>query len=183
MNGMTAKIFRKAGTLPVDSDVDTLGPSSAHRSIHLHPGYVALVVVGGMLGTLARYGIEEAVPSVSGWPLPTLCVNLVGAFALGALLEGLGRRGQDAGRRRIIRLVAGTGFMGAFTTYSTLALEAGLFIETNRIPTMLLYLSLTIIGGVLATALGIWAAGRHHRIAVTRAKNTRLGPQMEGDLP
>lgn len=183
MNGPTAKIFHKAATLPVDSDVDTLGPSSARQPIHLHPGYVALVIMGGMLGTLARYGIEEAMPSVGGWPLPTLCVNLVGAFALGALLEGLVRRGQDAGRRRIIRLVAGTGFIGAFTTYSTFALEAVLFLETNRIPTMLLYLSVTIIGGVLATALGIWTAGRHHRMAVTRAKSTRLGPQMDGDQP
>ena len=62
----------------------------------------------------------------AGWPWATFMINLAGAFILGALLEGLARSGGDTGWRQRVRLFAGTGFCGAFTTYSTLALEVSL---------------------------------------------------------
>ncbi|NUP58138.1 MAG: CrcB family protein [Pseudarthrobacter sp.] len=121
-----------AGPATGDPDAGTLGEARTHRAVHLHPGFVAVVVLGGIFGALARYALGAVLPAPGGWPLPTLAINLAGAFLLGALLEGLVRRGPDAGRRRILRLLAGTGFMGAFTTYSTLALETTTLLGTGR---------------------------------------------------
>lgn len=164
-------------------DTGTLGKRKTHRPVHVHPAYVSLVVAGGMLGTLARYGLEEALPAPSGWPLPTLLINVAGALALGALLEGLVRRGPDTGRRRILRLLAGTGFLGAFTTYSSLALEANLLLHESRIPEALLYMGASLVGGACATAAGIWGAARHHRAVAARTRRISLHPPQDGKRP
>lgn len=147
-----------------DADAGTLGEARTHRPVHLHPGFVAVVVLGGILGALARYGLGTVLPAPGGWPLPTLTINLAGAFLLGALLEALVRRGPDAGRRRVVRLLAGTGFMGAFTTYSTLALETNTLLGAGRSTDALLYVAATLVGGAAATVAGIaLAAGNHRR--------------------
>ncbi|MDQ6754941.1 MAG: CrcB family protein [Actinomycetota bacterium] len=150
--------------------------AAGSRPIHLRPANIVLVTAGGILGTLARYCMETAVPSPDGWPLPTLAINLAGAFLLGVLLEALIRRGPDAGRRRTIRLAAGTGFMGAFTTYSTLATEAVQLGTTNHLTGAVLYAVLSLAGGVLASTAGIWAASIHHR----RTSGRRAGARGRG---
>ena len=71
---------------------------------------VALVALGGAAGAVARAGVAAAMHA----PWATLTVNLVGAFVLGGLLEFFTR----AGDRPAWRLLLGTGFCGAFTTYS-----------------------------------------------------------------
>ena len=103
---------------PPESDADG-------RPVHLRPGLLALVFVGGVLGTAARAGVALVVPQPVGVPLSTLMVNIVGAFLLGVLLEVLARRGPDVGVRRAVRLTVGTGFLGGFTTYSSLTAETG----------------------------------------------------------
>lgn len=119
------------------------------------------VFCGGTLGTLARYGLSIVIPAPNGWPLPTLAINLSGAFLLGVILEAVLRRGPDAGKLRLVRLFAGTGFMGAFTTYSTLALESVQLGAGQDYFVMVLYLLLSLFGGVLASVVGIRiAAGR-----------------------
>lgn len=95
--------------------------------------------------------------------MPTLLINLSGALALGALLEGLARRGPDVGRRRALRLALGTGFLGAYTTYSTLALDAVHLFTSGDTTAALGYLGLSLLGGALATMAGIWFAAWHHR--------------------
>lgn len=154
--------------LPVDSDVDLPGPVAVHRPIHLHPGFVLLVVAGGCVGALARYSLGRVLPAPGGWPLPTLLINLAGAFALGALLEGLSRRGADTGRLRLVRLLVGTGFMGAFTTYSTLAVDVVHLFDAGAVAPALLYLGASLFGGMAAALAGIWVAARHHRPAAAR---------------
>ncbi|MBE7370387.1 fluoride efflux transporter FluC [Dermacoccus barathri] len=92
------------------------------RPAHRHPRAVTLVALGGALGAVARFGVAEALPHAYGdvaWA--TFVVNIAGAFVLGCLLEALTRSGPDTGARRSVRLVLGTGFCGAFTTYSTFA--------------------------------------------------------------
>jgi fluoride exporter len=81
----------------------------------------------------------------------TLAVNLLGALLLGALLEALARRGPDTGRRRLLRLGLGTGVLGGFTTYSTLA------VETATLPTALAvaYLAASVLLGAAAALAGV----------------------------
>jgi len=77
---------------------------------------ILLVALGGAFGALARYGAHYGLERME-WPLPTLYVNLVGSFLLGALLLHGDGPGQGA------RLLLGTGFLGAFTTLSTYSVE------------------------------------------------------------
>jgi CrcB protein len=130
------------------------------RPPHLRPAPILLVVLGGMLGTLARYGVALALPAPGGWPLPTLAVNLSGAFILGLLLESLLRAGADDGARRAVRLAAGTGFLGGFTTYSTFALDLNRLLDGGTPGLAFGYAVLTVVAGFLASFAGIWAASR-----------------------
>ncbi len=166
-----------------ETDAGTLGEARAHRPVHLHPGFVLVVIAGGMFGAVARYGLSTVLPSPGGWPLPTLIINLAGAFFLGVLLEALVRRGPDAGRLRMIRLLAGTGFMGAFTTYSTLALETNTLLGAGRTTDALAYVAATLIGGAVATVAGIRVAAGQHSRMTARRRNATLRPDRQESNP
>ena len=90
-------------------------------------------------------------------------INLVGAFILGALLEGLARSGDDTAWRRRARLFAGTGFCGALTTYSTFAFEISLLGKGSHLATAVGYGLGSVVGGVIAAWLGIVMAADIHR--------------------
>lgn len=108
---------------PEQVDPDAPGAPTTTRPVHVRPGSLALVAVGGALGTGAREALSLALPPVDGVPLTTLGINVVGAFVLGALLQTLLLRGDDTGGRRRWRLFAGTGVLGGFTTYSAVATD------------------------------------------------------------
>jgi CrcB protein len=134
------------------------------RPVYLRPRPILLVVIGGALGTAARHGIADAVPATpGGWPLATLAVNLAGAFLLGVLLEALARRGPDDGWRRELRLFAGTGFCGGFTTYSAFAIELDLLLREMQPAVAAGYALASLVGGIVLTVLGIALAAGHHR--------------------
>ncbi|WP_246380732.1 fluoride efflux transporter FluC [Paeniglutamicibacter cryotolerans] len=120
-------------------------------------------MAGGCFGASARYGLELLLPAPYGWPVPTLIINVFGAFLLGVLLEGLVRRGPDTGRRRFLRLLVGTGFMGAFTTYSSLSVDAMHLFDAGRGLVAFLYLGASLLLGTGAAFVGIWAAARQYR--------------------
>ena len=97
------------------------------RPVYLRLSYLGLAFVGGTLGTAAREAVSLSLPSLGDVPWAILTVNVLGAFALGLLLDSLARSGPDDGWRRRTRILVGTGFMGGFTTYSALAADtAGL---------------------------------------------------------
>ncbi len=130
------------------------------RRHHLGTG-VVLVLVGGVLGTLARYGVESLLPPRSGWPWGTLTANVTGAFALGALLETLAQRGPESRVGRRVRLFAGTGALGGYTTYSTYAVETDRLLAGGDGFLAAAYVGLTLLAGLGAAAAGVWlAAGR-----------------------
>ncbi|MET3901497.1 CrcB family protein [Paenarthrobacter sp. 4246] len=142
--------------------------TEANNPVHLHWGFIAIVAAGGMFGALARYGLGLLIPAPGAWPLPTLVINLSGALVLGALLEGLSRRGPDVGNRRVLRLALGTGFLGAYTTYSTLALDAVHLFTAGAAPAAAGYLAASLMGGAAAATAGIWLGAWHHRRATGR---------------
>lgn len=137
-------------------------PGTAPRPPHLRLRFLALVCVGGVLGTALREGLGLAIPNLNGIPVAILTVNLVGSFVLGLLLESLARRGPDRGGRRIVRLLLGTGVMGGFTTYSALAADTVLLFGDGRPGTALLYGLGTVLLGAAAAGFGIWCGIRFH---------------------
>lgn len=137
------------------------------RATHRRWSFIALVALGGALGTAARESVSLALPAADvgsvGALLPTFLVNVTGAFALGLLLEALLRLGPDDGRRQSLRLLVGTGFLGGYTTYSALAVGADQTIAAGQPALGLLYATLSIMAGAAAAFAGVAAAGALHR--------------------
>jgi CrcB protein len=148
--------------LPVDSDIEVVD-SGRPRPIHLNWRYLAMVFVGGAVGTAAREGLVLVIPNLGSIPLAIFVINIVGAFLLGLLLEGLARRGPDEGRRRSLRLLLGTGVLGGFTTYSTLATGTTLLAVDGSSGLAIAYSLATIVIGAVASWVGIAAAASIHR--------------------
>ncbi|WP_063034291.1 fluoride efflux transporter FluC [Nocardia grenadensis] len=143
--------------LPIDPDTST----TAVTPLHLRVWAVVAVGVGGVFGAPLRYQLGVWFPhSVGEWPVTTFAINTAGAFALGWLLEGLTRLGPDNGWRRRARLGVGTGFLGAFTTYSTLAVDTDLLLRGHHWSSAATYAVGTVSAGLVATATGIAVGAR-----------------------
>ena len=133
---------------------------------------VLWVMLGGAVGTLARYGLGTAVGDVAGLPLGIFLINVSGAFVLGLLLEALALRGPDHGARRTMRLLLGTGVLGGFTTYSLLAADVAELLLHGNVLGGLGYGIATLVCGGVATWLGVLLAqslSRDHRHTTGRA--------------
>lgn len=114
---------------------------------------VVLVAIAGAAGALARYGIGVAV-GVRSFPWATLGINLTGSLLLGFVVTlGLERRWSDVS---VVPITVG--FLGAFTTFSTLSYETFTLLRTGRAATALVYVGASVVGGVLAAAAGYLTA-------------------------
>ncbi|RZS90110.1 CrcB protein [Motilibacter rhizosphaerae] len=108
-----------------------------------------LVVLAGALGAVARLLVDTGVRARtrSALPVGTLVINTSGCLLLG-LLTGLQLRGEVAPD---VLLVAGTGFCGGYTTFSTASVEAVRLLAERR--------GLAAAYVVLTVALALSAAG------------------------
>lgn len=130
--------------------------TASTRQLGTSPADLAVVFAGGALGTLGRWAVAQG--ALTGiWA--TLLVNLSGAFLLGALLAWLASW-PDEGWRRRLRLGAGTGVIGAWTSYSALAVGTIELGGAAGFAAGLGYLALTVLGGLLVCWLGIMAGRR-----------------------
>ncbi|MDT0233608.1 CrcB family protein [Curtobacterium sp. BRB10] len=130
----------------------------AERPPHLRWRLVALVALGGAIGTAVRALLATAFPAHDGISWTILGINVVGAFCLGFLLDALARRGPDVGRRRAVRLFVGTGVLGGFTTYSTLADDTAQLLDLGRLTAGTGYALLSVVLGLVAVVLGLGVA-------------------------
>jgi CrcB protein len=146
--------------------------TAAARHPHRSAALIGVVAAGGTLGTAARYGMSVLVVH-RDWPWSTWTVNVVGAFALAVLMGWLALRGPDDGRRRVVRLLVGTGFLGGFTTYSALAVETQALLTAGRGGTALAYALSTAVAGLVASFAGL-------RLAAVAARRTTLEAAAPG---
>ena len=92
-----------------------------------------MVVIGigvaGALGALARYGLDELIGRRTGaFPWGIFVVNITGAFLIGLMVEALEPRFEDSW----VRLAVVTGFLGAYTTFSTFSLDTYRLLEEGH---------------------------------------------------
>jgi len=120
--------------------------------------YKLLIIgLGGFLGSVARYVVTKVTDGKLNplFPYGTLVVNIVGSFLLGIIYVLALRK---AGLTENGRLFLGVGFCGGFTTFSAFALENFSLMQEKLVGTSLLYIFLSVVGGILALAAGVWVA-------------------------
>ena len=104
------------------------------------------IFLAAMLGGLVRYLISKWLPTSPAFPWGTLVVNYLGIFCLVYLVKGyLVYKGNSQG----VILALGTGFCGGLTTFSSLVLDAVKLLNTGSYLSLVIYLVLSIGGGLL----------------------------------
>jgi CrcB protein len=106
------------------------------------------VGLAGAIGSVLRYTIGLHVDQ-SKFPWATLGINISGSFVLALFLTlALGRLSVD------VMTPIAVGFVGGYTTFSTFELDAFTMGRTGRMATAVIYLSVSVIGGLLAAWMG-----------------------------
>jgi CrcB protein len=125
------------------------------------PRAVAAVAAGALIGGPLRFAVAHAVPNdPKTFPWATFSVNLVGSFALGALLVVVF---ESTWSVRYLREFAGVGVLGSFTTFSTWMVEMREQAAASAWLPLALYLAGSVALGLLAAAIG----ARSARLATT----------------
>lgn len=127
------------------------------------------VLGGGFLGAITRYLLSAVIQAALGkaWPYDIFVINLSGAFVL-ALVTVLADTTTFIGPTR--RLFINVGFLGAYTTFSSLALGDVLLLGKGHWLAASIYIGLSIPGGLIMALLGDtsgrWLAKQRRRSAV-----------------
>lgn len=115
-----------------------------------------LVFVGGGIGSALRHGINMMTLRLLGphflYPVSTFCINILGAFLMGVVVEYCALR---SGLSQQSRLFLTTGLFGGFTTFSTFALEIGLLHARGEIIAAALYAIASVVIGLAALYAGM----------------------------
>lgn len=107
-----------------------------------------LVALAGAVGTLARYGLSQAVQGLTGagFPWGTFTVNMLGSFLFGVVIVLAEEKGLVDAETRLILL---TGFMGAFTTFSTFIYDTGKYLHESQLFIAFLHIAGQVLIGLL----------------------------------
>jgi CrcB protein len=126
----------------------------------------ALLLLGGALGTYARYGVGHWLRGATlahGFPYGTLAVNVAGSFLLGVAavaIPAVVTHRKLAPEYNNLLLLVGTGFCGGFTTFSTFELETLNLIRAGSWRLAVLYVAGSVTAGFGAVFLAVWLAQR-----------------------
>jgi CrcB protein len=119
---------------------------------------ILLLCLAGSLGTLCRYGLAGLAQRIAGtsFPVGTFVVNIVGCLVFGLVAGLFEDRIGLTGEARFIIL---TGFMGAFTTFSTYMFESVSLMQHGQWLLAGVNIGGQIVGGVACILVGM-ALGR-----------------------
>lgn len=119
--------------------------------------HVLAIGCGGFLGAVARYGVGALAVALLGRGLPfgTMIVNIVGSFLMGGLIEVFARVWSPG---MMVQAFFITGFLGAFTTFSTFSLDAVTLYQRGEIMLAMGYVLLSVILSIMALFAGLYLA-------------------------
>ena len=111
-----------------------------------------IVGVAGFAGAVARFGVAAAAARIGlTFPLGTLFINVAGSFALGMLIGWGIAKGTLPEH---LRLAIGVGFLGAFTTFSTFAVETDGLLRSGATVSASVYVLLSVVLAIVAARVG-----------------------------
>ena len=113
-----------------------------------------IIGLGGGAGSMLRYAVQKFFQGQSAvaFPTGTLLVNISGCLLIG-ILWGMVSRSLSWNEE--MKLLLMTGFCGGFTTFSAFTLEGIGLLKENKTALFFIYLTASVIGGLLATFIGI----------------------------
>lgn len=120
---------------------------------------IAVVALGGALGAVARYGVSLLVARfwTADFPLGTFLINVSGSFILGFFATLTAER---TALDPLWRLLVATGFVGAYTTFSTFEYETQRLTETGATAIAVANVLASVVAGFAAVQLGVMLARR-----------------------
>lgn len=164
--------------LPVDPDLDPddpdqlalAGRAAGGRSLEIRPttgrprpeiqrrlrtDVLAAIAAGGALGAPARYEMTRLIHvAKGGFPWATFWTNVSGSLVLGFLLVLIIERFPPS---RYLRPFFATGFLGAYTTFSTFMVDTATLTKDGDVGMAATYLVASVVVGLAAVWLGIMA--------------------------
>jgi len=125
---------------------------------HIDRQELAAIFVGGAIGAVARVWLaNHFTQSPTSWPWTIFAINVSGSFALGYIATRLQERLPQSTYRRPM---LGTGFCGAYTTFSTVQVQAVKLIDSGKYGLAVGYGLASIGAGVLAVWISTKAVRR-----------------------
>ena len=120
---------------------------------------VAVVAVGGALGAITRYGVSVLVARfwTGDFPLATFLINVSGSFILGFFATFAAEKST---LDPMWRLLVATGFVGAYTTFSTFEYETQALNEAGATAVAVANILASVVDGFVAVQLGVMMARR-----------------------
>jgi CrcB protein len=132
----------------VDPDVEV---NAVRRWID--PRIVGVIAIGGFVGGLARYELVTAwTASATAFPWSTFVVNTAGAFVLALLVIVTTDVLIDS---TYLRPLLGTGFCGALTTFSSVAVAVDELAAHGHVATAVGYAAASLVAGAAAATAGV----------------------------
>ena len=111
---------------------------------------IALVFVGGGLGSALRFGVGKLfISSLNKFPTATFLVNMIGCLLIGLFVAYFSKSENS-----FYKILFVTGFCGGFTTFSTFSNESIFLLKNNQFTLAVIYILSSLIVGLLATFLG-----------------------------
>ncbi|MFF4409155.1 fluoride efflux transporter FluC [Streptomyces sp. NPDC001262] len=151
---------------PADPGIEQAGRFPRRRSFGQGP-VMAVVALGGAIGSAARYGASLVWPTAPGaFPWTTLLVNATGCAVIGVFMVVI----TDVwAAHRLVRPFIGTGILGGFTTFSTYAVDVAQLVGHGRTGPASACLAATPVSALA----GVWAAAAATRGLISAGRRTK----------
>ncbi len=116
---------------------------------------IAVIALGGALGALARYGVNIGAVQLfgHGFPWGTVIVNILGSFLMGLAIAKFTTMDYVPQELKTLCI---TGFLGAFTTFSTFSLDFVVMWERGEAVQAVSYMLASVIFSISALFLALW---------------------------
>ncbi len=116
---------------------------------------IIVVAIGGAFGAVARYGVNIGAVQVfgHGFPWGTMVVNILGSFLMGIAIAKFAQMDNVS---QELKTLCVTGFLGAFTTFSTFSLDFVSMWERGEMVQAFGYILVSVVVSILALFLALW---------------------------